>query len=98
MWTDSREDLELLYWLCFGLWQGGYFLPFLCGSVIPFIRIGELKRVIEEARQKVITKTGELFKAIETLDKLDKYQVQIKNQIDMIQEAKKAIMYKILRT
>lgn len=39
LFAKSKVERNMLYWLCFGLWQGNFFHPFLTGYVIPFIRL-----------------------------------------------------------
>lgn len=93
--TKSEEEKNQLYWLCFGLWQGNFFHPFLTGSVIPFIRLDDLKTVISEGLSKVVTK--EFDKSISAMQELEKYQLSITKQMELIRRAKKSLMYKMLR-
>jgi hypothetical protein len=53
LFAKSEEEKNQLHWLCYGLWQGNLFRPFLTGSVIPFIRLDDLKTVINEALSKI---------------------------------------------
>jgi hypothetical protein len=95
LFAKSEEEKNQLYWLCFGLWQGRFFHPFLTGSVIPFIRLNDLKTVISEALSKVVTK--EFDKSISAIQDLEKYQLSIAKQMELIRQAKKSLMYKMLR-
>ncbi len=93
--AKSEEERNQLYWLCFGLWQAHFFHPFLTGSVIPFIRLDDLKTVISEALSKV--STAEFNKSITVMQSLQKHQEGILKQLELIRQAKKALMYKILK-
>ncbi len=93
--TKSEEEKNQLYWLCFGLWQGNFFHPFLTGSVIPFIRLDDLKTVISEALSKITT--VDFNKSITVMQSLQKHQDGILKQLELIRQAKKALMYKILK-
>ena len=95
--VDTAEERELLYWLCFGLWQGGCFRPFLCGSVIPFIHLEDLKKVIQGARIKVEEKPSEFAEAIELLNKLTAHQENIVLQLSLIAQTKRAVIHKVLK-
>ena len=95
LFTKSEEERKQLYWLCFGLWQGNFFHPFLTGSVISFIRLDDLKAVINEALSKVDVK--EFDKSISVMQDLEKYQTAVANQLELIRQAKKSLMYKMLR-
>ena len=95
--ADNAEERELLYWLCFGLWQGGCFRPFLCGSVIPFIHLGDLKKVIQDAKAKVGEKPEKFVEAIEMLNRLSAHQERIVQQLSLIKEAKRALIHNVLK-
>lgn len=95
--TKCPQEKQLLYWLCFGLWQCGYFQPHLCGSVIPFLRLPELKSIIRNTRAKVELRQNEYDKAVETLNKLLCIQQNISQQLQFINQAKKSLMWKLLR-
>jgi hypothetical protein len=94
--SKCPHEKQLLYWLCYGLWQCGYFQPHLCGSVIPFLRLPELKSIIRDTRTKVELRKNEYDKAIETLNKLLHIQQNISQQLQLIDQAKKSLMWKLL--
>jgi hypothetical protein len=53
LFSKCEEESKKLFWLCFGLWQRNFFHPFLTGSVIPFIRLDDLRQVIRDANSKL---------------------------------------------
>ncbi len=67
--------------MVYALWATGAFLPYLIGSVIEFIHICDLK--------KILTKTAaglpQLGKEIETLQRLLHVETKLKKQLDLIQ-------------
>jgi hypothetical protein len=93
--AKDEEEKKIHYWLCFGLWQANLFHPFITGSVIPFIRLDDLKQVISEALLKI--QTADFQKSISMMQDLKQYQENISKQLDLIKQAKKSLMYKILR-
>ncbi len=95
--TGCPRERHVLYWLCFGLWQGGYFKPHLCGSVIPFLRLPELKCIIGDSRIHIEQRIPEFEKAVETLNKLVQIQQNISRQLNLINQAKKSLMWKLLK-
>jgi hypothetical protein len=52
----SQQEAELVYILCYGLWQSKQFQPFLRGSVIEFITIDDLRTVLKEAFDEALLK------------------------------------------
>ena len=53
--ASSPDEMQLYYWLCYGLWQAKAFRPYLVGSVIPFLRIDDLHQVLNHAGIKAET-------------------------------------------
>jgi len=95
--AESESERELLYWLCFGLWQGGCFRICLCGSVIPFIHLRDVKNLLAVACEKVADKKEAFAKAVEVLRCCIAQEEKIAHQLKLMQEAKKLIMYKLLQ-
>ncbi len=93
--AKNKAEQEEMYWLLYGLWQGSYFSPFISGSVIPFIRKRELCQVINLALEKVQTNQEKFGKAVSMLQLLDAHSENIHEQIKLIKQAKKALMYKV---
>ncbi|POY34714.1 hypothetical protein C3K47_18955 [Solitalea longa] len=93
---DDQEK-EQLFTLCFGLWQGGYFLPFITGSVIPFIRLDDLSTVIKTAQIKINEKPLEFEQSVSVIKTLNQHSKIIESQVKLNKEAKKAMLYKLLR-
>ncbi len=93
--AKDETEKNHFYWLSFGLWQANLFHPFITGSVIPYIRLYDLKQVITEATQKIDAAGFE--KSIAMMQDLKAYQENIARQLDLIKQAKKSLMYKMLR-
>ena len=51
---SSEEEKEMLYWLVMGLCQGRVFEQYLCGSVIPFVRINDVKKALNSGFHSII--------------------------------------------
>lgn len=58
--SESEEQKESLYWICFALWQSHRFRQHLIGSVILYIRKKELFNLVRDTFQKAEAK-NELF-------------------------------------
>ena len=93
----TEEEKQQLYWLFYGLWQGSFFHPFLTGSVISFIRLDDLKKVAAMALAKITSNQEQFTKNISMLQLLDDKSKVIMEQIKLIKQAKKALMYQVLK-
>ena len=93
----DEEEKQRLYWLFYGLWQGLYFHPFLTGSVIPFIRLDDLKNVAEIALSKIELQPQQFNKNISMVQLLNEKAKVVQEQIKLIKQAKRALMYQVLK-
>lgn len=93
----TEEEKQQLYWLFYGLWQGSFFHPFLTGSVISFIRLDDLKKVAAMTLEKITANQEQFNKNISMLQLLDDKSKVIMEQIKLIKQAKKALMYQVLK-
>ena len=94
---ENKEDMEFLYWLCFGLWKSKSFHHFLKGSVIPFVTIDETRKLIRESSTKASCKAQAFQKAIHALRLLDTNEQKIKVALKTIDTARKAIFYDLMK-
>jgi hypothetical protein len=95
--TTNKEEKDSYFWLIHGLWQGNFFKQVLRGSVIPFVRIYEVKSIIAEAAAKTISQKEKFLKTINLLKNLEEQQKTIQKQMQLIQQAKVALMFHILK-
>ena len=89
--VKTDEEKEFLYWLCWGLWQSKKFHYFLTGSVIPFIRLHEFKGFLKEQAATAFEEKEQYNKNVKALQMLEEKEKQFKQNLLLIQDAKKAI-------
>ena len=88
--TDSEEQKEFYFYLCQALKIGTYFKYYLRGSVILFITIDDVRKVIDNALN---TKDSKLWQVrIQKLQKLADYEENLKKQLRLILDLKIAIL------
>ena len=94
---SNEEEMQELYWLLFGLWKGKAFQINLTGSVIPFIRMKELKEIIQKGISKLQEKPEKVKQNISTIAKIEKQRLNIVKQIQLIQQLKLALIQDVLK-
>jgi DNA modification methylase len=92
--TENEDFKETLYWVSFSLWRAKTFHPFLIGSVIPFIRIGVYKEVLYENLKIVTANPAEFAETVKKLRFIEMKEKQFKENLLLIQELKRAYVYK----
>lgn len=95
--ADNQNEKDFYYWLCFALWQAGKFQMYLVGSVIPFIRIDDVKDIILQATINANQNKIEYKKSLSLLLQIEQQTQNIKQQLKLLKQAKKAIVYKVLK-
>jgi hypothetical protein len=77
----------------FALWRAKAFHPFLIGSVIPFIRIGDYKQLINEKLEVVTANPSEFAEIVKKLRLIELKEKQFLQNLQLIQELKKAYVH-----
>ena len=92
--AENEEFKETLYWVSFALWKIKAFHPYLIGSVIPFIRIGDYKHLIFEKLEVVNASPTEFEETLKKLRFIELKERQFKENLKLIQELKHAYVYR----
>ena len=92
--AENEDFKETLYWVSFALWRSKAFHPFLIGSVIPFIRIGDYKQLISEKLEVVKASPAEFAETVKKLQFIELKEKQFRENLQLIQELKRAYVYK----
>ena len=88
--TETIEQRELLFYLCFSLQIGRFFSFYIKGSVIPFITIDDARKVLNRAL--INYKKDQWQSKVEKLKKITDYESNLKLQLKTISDLKIAIL------
>lgn len=80
--TETDEQRESLYYLCLSLQIGKFFNYYIIGSVIPFIRIDDTRKVLNKALQNYDKDQWPL--KVEQLKKITEYEINLQRQLNKI--------------
>lgn len=79
--AKESEELERLYWIVYVLWKAKHFELIQLGSVIPFLKVGEVRNLVADKANSIdfsSQRTRKRLKLLQTLRKL------CENQIDLV--------------
>ena len=93
----NEEEKDFYYWLLFGLWKAKYFHQFLIGSVIPFIRIDDLKKEVSTQAEQVRSQSKEYTATVDKIKMLEAREQNIRQQLALINDLKRAMIYRHLK-
>lgn len=88
--TQTDEQRELLYYLCFSLQIGRYFSYYIKGSVIPFISISDTKQVLKTALSNYEKDRWQL--KVDKLKMITAYEENLKKHIKTLGQLKLALL------
>jgi len=85
---ENSKDLQSYYWLVYALWAGSRFHPYLCGSVIEFIHLRDLKNLIASAANQV----RDMGKVVRSMQQIIELEVRLNHQFQLMKEVKRAVL------
>jgi len=97
IFCNDEEHKEQLYWLVMGLWLSKAFYPYLKGSVIPFVTISDVKQCVDRGLEVANTSLLEFNKSVKSLRSLEQLEQQYKQNLLLIQEAKRVLFYRYIK-
>ena len=91
---SNDEDLETVYWIAYSLWKSRFWHQFLCGSVIPFLRINDLKQNFSARVTTLLLDHEQHQKDIKALKLLELKETQFHENINLINDLRRVILYR----
>lgn len=89
---SSKEESEAIYWLIYSLWKANFWNQYLCGSVIPFLRIHEFKKNFIPKLNEVLLNMEQHKKQVQALQIIEIKEKQFQESLILINEMRKTIL------
>ena len=80
-----------------GIWELRLLRPYLKGSVIEFVRLGDVIDVIEETLNSVNTGNRSFSDVQNTLAQIEAHQNNLQQQLSHLMQLRKSLFYKYLK-
>ena len=94
---EKEEDCESLFFVAYSLWQTKFWHPFLVGSVIPFLRLADFKKEFNPQASLMMLEHEQHLKNVAALKLLEKKEKQYKEDMLLINDLRRAILYRYCR-
>src|ERR1041385_1167002 len=72
--AETNEEKEFYFFVFLGLWELGFFKKALIGSVVPYVRIGDLTDIAEEAINNINTGNRQWNDVSGTITQLEQHK------------------------
>ena len=96
--ADDEDEKEFYFFLLLGLWELRFFRKHLLGSVIEYIRLGDLIDVVEETLNSVNSGNRSFSDVQNTLAQIEALQANLQTQLDYLMQLRKSLFYKYLKS
>jgi hypothetical protein len=94
---SSEEEKEMLYWLVMGLCQGRVFEKYLCGSVIPFVRINDVKKALNWLSYNHTAQLVQYKKKVIAIQNVQEAKNTILQQLQSLQSLHKVLVSDLMK-
>ena len=94
---QNEADCESIYFVAYSLWQTKFWHQFLIGSVIPFLRLPDFKKEFNPQSSMMMVEHEQHLKNVEALKLLENKEKQFKEDMLLINDLRKAILYRYCR-
>jgi hypothetical protein len=91
---DLEQDCENLYFVAYSLWQTKFWHQHLVGSVIPFLRIHDFKKEFFVRSKAMMEEHEAHVKHIAALKILEQKEKQFHENINLINDMRRVILYR----
>jgi hypothetical protein len=95
--ADDENEKEYFYFLLLGLWELRLLRPYLKGSVIEYVRLGDIIDVLEETLNSVNSGNRSFSDAQNSLAQIDALQSNLQLQLSQLMQLRKALFHKYLK-
>lgn len=89
---EKESDAENIYFIAFSLWKSYFWHKFLCGSVIPFLRLHDFKKEFTKKATQLMQAHEAHLKSVQALKLLEQQEKNFQKNLNLINDLRKAII------
>ena len=94
---ENQDDLETMYFLSYNLWRTKFWHQYLIGSVIEFIRIGDVKKELYIKSKEAIQKTEHFEKQKNIIHLIEQKESQYKKELILMDNIRTSILRNLFK-
>lgn len=95
--ADDKDERDFYYFMLLGIWELRLLRPYLKGSVIEYVRLGDVVDVIDETLNAVNTGNRSFADVQNSLAQIEALQSNLQLQLSQLMQVRKALFHKYLR-
>jgi len=91
---QNEDDCENLFFIAYSLWQTKFWHQYLVGSVIPFLRLPDFKKQFNPQASLMMVEHEQHQKNVAALKLLEQKEKQFHENINLINDMRRVILYR----
>ena len=95
--ADDENEKEYFYFLLLGIWELRLLRPYLKGSVIEYVRLGDVIDILDETLNTVNTGNRSFADVQNSLVQIDALQTNLQLQLNYLMQLRKTLFHKYLK-
>lgn len=96
--ADDEDERDYYYFILLGIWELRLLRPYLKGSVIEFVRLGDVVDVLQEVVNAVNTGNRKSFADVQkTLLQIEASQSNLHQQLSYLMQLRKSLFHSVLK-
>jgi hypothetical protein len=95
--ADDENERDFYYFMLFGIWELRLLRPYLKGSVIEFVRLGDIIDVLNETINSINTGNRSFADVQHSLTQIESLQCNLNQQLSYLMQLRKSLFYKYLK-
>ena len=95
--ADDKNERDYYYFMLQGIWELRLLRPYLKGSVIEFVRLGDVIDVLDEVLNSVNSGSRSFYDVQKALAQIELHQNNLQQQLSNLMQLRKALFHKYLR-
>jgi hypothetical protein len=95
--ADDKNEREYYFYMLLGIWELRLLRPYLKGSVIEYVRLGDVIDVLDETLNSVNTGNRSFADVQNSLAQIELLQSNLQQQLAQLMQLRKALFYKYLK-
>lgn len=95
--ADNNDERDFYYFVLLGIWELRLLRPYLKGSVIEFVRLGDVIDVLDETLNAVNTGSRSFSDVQKSLVQIDALQSNLQSQLTYLMQLRKSLFYSCIK-
>ena len=95
--ADDKNERDFYYFMLQGIWELRLLRPYLKGTAIEFVRLGDVIDILEEVLNSVNSVSRSFYDVQNSLAQIEALQTNLQSQLSHLMQLRKSLFYKYLK-